>query len=72
MKDAFTMLFILIAMTGGMLGTAGFGAYYLGKQGCEARWGQSGRDSSYGFFQGCLVESDGKFVPQDRIWYERN
>ena len=72
MKEALFMLITLIAATGIMLGSAIGGAYYLGKRGCEARWEHTDRETSHGFFQGCLVETDGVLVPEDRIWYERN
>jgi hypothetical protein len=38
---------------------------------CDARW-DGVRASEWGLFSGCRVLSDGKFVPENRIWYERN
>ena len=38
--------------------------------GCHARW--QDRPTQFGFFSGCLVQTGGKFVPEDRIWFERN
>lgn len=47
-------------------------AYPFQKAACESRWSQSGRASEFGIFQGCLVESNGVMVPENRVWYERN
>jgi len=37
---------------------------------CDSRW--PNRESSWGFFSGCLVEHKGVMVPEDRVWFERN
>ena len=38
---------------------------------CDARWADT-RPSQWTPISGCLVESNGKMVPEDRIWFERN
>lgn len=34
---------------------------------CEARW----PDSQYSFMTKCMVNQDGVYVPEDRIWFDR-
>jgi len=38
---------------------------------CEARW-EGARQIEWSVFGGCRVMSNGEFVPEDRVWYERN
>ena len=32
---------------------------------CEQQWRDSGMTSQYGFFSGCRVKADGKWIPAD-------
>lgn len=35
---------------------------------CKASWGKSGLNTSWGFFQGCLVEVEpGRWIPEDKV-----
>lgn len=31
---------------------------------CGSRWGQSGMATSYGLVQGCLIQHDGRWIPE--------
>ena len=61
----FASVFVLFGVVGGL-------AMWLNATSCHARWSQADRITQWGFFSGCLVQSEGKFVPEKRIWYERN
>lgn len=37
---------------------------------CNERWKDT-RDHEWRWFAGCMVESNGKFVPEDRVWFEQ-
>jgi len=49
----------------------GGGAILYHSTACHARWDGS-RVSQWGLFSGCRWESEGKLVPESRIWFERN
>lgn len=43
------------------------GAYWVKSSQCLARWD----DSTYTFWTKCMVNQDGVYVPEDRIWFDR-
>lgn len=34
---------------------------------CDAMWGKSGMETSWGPIQGCLVQSDGRWIPSENF-----
>lgn len=52
---------IVVVVVGGMIGLANMAA----KASCEQQWADSGFAAQYGFFSGCRIAKDGKWIPTD-------
>ena len=64
---AFAALCTLLAIVG-LTGALMFAQNELSRQSCEQRWRVSGLQSSYGFFQGCLVKMpSGRWIPDKNV-----
>jgi hypothetical protein len=68
MKETFNIIIVVVVAVAGALSVG----LTLKKMQCEARWADTGRTAEWGYLSQCRVESGGKMVPEDRIWYERN
>lgn len=47
-----------------------WGAVWFNEAQCHARW----RDQSveWSILTGCMIMTDGRLVPESRLWFERN
>jgi hypothetical protein len=64
------MVFGLVGIAVALIAIAGLVGVAFDNAACHARW--TDRNVKFGVMSGCLVEAGGKFVPEDRVWFERN
>jgi hypothetical protein len=57
------LFLFLVVLLGGTMAFS----YYTGERTCAARWEQSGLESSFGLWQGCLVKVQGRWLPASTI-----
>ena len=67
-KDLATILLATVCVVALAVVPAGALAYFVARSECAAVWSESGAESKYSMFGGCLVKlDDGRWVPSSAV-----